>query len=459
MRRLARLGCLVGADMNNHSIPGGGYQGYTGYEDPRKAEKEAMAEAMGLPTSASAGPNYDKLDRDSAYYQGMLQTGMDYSPTNFTGGLARLANAFVGRQGLNRVEGREEEYAQQEAATAQAQKDKFADMARMMAGPEATPQQVAMAQIDPEEYLKATMKAQADAAGRDPFVVNDQIVDRDSLEVQQDLRDPEAPQERFEPVAAPEGMPGMYERSTLTGKTRRVATPPRAGIKVNADGSVEIGGPAQAASLLDPPQSKGKDPSLVFDANGYARVSPNAQQKGLNAAALKFNDLKAKNELVSDDINRALDMFTIVDEETGERSVDPNQKSVGAYAAMADIPIFGGSTEAGSMQSFLSTLQANVGFGELQAMREASPTGGALGQVSEREIAFLQALLGDIEQSRNPEILMYNLERLDTFMAGRQERFQQAFESDYPTAGEYVQRREGARTEVEGLVDKYTRGD
>lgn len=435
-----------------------GYQGYTGYEDPERAKKEALAQAMGG-SEAGGIPNYDALDRDSAFYNSLISQGMNTGPTDFAGGVARLGQAWLGRRGLNKVEEREEEYAAGEAEKAAQEQSKFVEMARMMAGPDASPQALAMAQVNPEDFMKMTMEADIKAANRDPMVVNNQVVDRESLEVQADLRDPEKPQERWESVPAPEGMPGLYERSSLTGQTRRVASPPRAGIKVNADGSVEIGGPAQAGKLLDPPQTKGKDPALVFDSDGYARVSPSAQQKGLNAAALKFNDLRAKNELVSDDINRALEMFTIVDEETGVRSVDPEQKSVGAYAALADIPIFGGSTDAGSMQSFLSTLQANVGFGELQAMREASPTGGALGQVSEREIAFLQALLGDIEQSRNPEILMYNLERLHTFMAGRQQRFQEAFEADYPSAGDYVERREGARTEVEDLVAKYTGGN
>jgi hypothetical protein len=209
-----------------------------------------------------------------------------------------------------------------------------------------------------------------------------------------------------------------------------------------------------AESLLSPPQTKGKDPAIVFDADGFARVSPNAQQQGLNKAALKYNDLAAKNALVQDDISRALDHFTAVDE-SGTRSVREDQNSVGWKAAFADIPIFGGSTEAGTMQSFLTTLQANVGFGELQAMREASPTGGALGQVSEREIAFLQALLGDIEQSRDPDVLMYNLERLQTFMDGRQERFREAFEADYPSLGETIQREQGVRSDVTSLLDKY----
>ena len=192
----------------------------------------------------------------------------------------------------------------------------------------------------------------------------------------------------------------------------------------------------------------------MFDENGLARVSPNAQQQGLNKAALKFNDLAAKNDLVQDDISRALDHFTTVDE-SGVRQVRDGQNSVGWKAAFADIPIFGGSTEAGTMESFLLTLQANVGFDELQAMRESSPTGGALGQVSEREIAFLQALLGNIEQARDPQILMYNLERLQTFMAGRRERFQAAFEADYPSLGETVSREQGVRDEVRDLLDMY----
>jgi hypothetical protein len=442
--------------MNRHT---GGYSGYRGYGDKddelaRLMAKEAAA-GGGMPAGPGA-PNYDAMDRDSAYYQSMLSQGMDYSPTNFTGGLARLANAFVGRQGLNRVEERETEAQEFEAAAAQAEKDKFADMAAAMAGPGADPQMLAMAQMFPEEFAKSRFSMQEEAAKpQDPFTLSAGET-RYGADGEVIAAGPEKAQERWEPVAAPEGMPGMYERSTLTGKTRRVASPPRAGIKVNADGSVEIGGPAQQASeLLDPPQTKGKDAALVFDSDGFARVSPNAQQKGLNASALKFNDLKAKNDLVSDEIKRALDHFTIVDPETGVRSVDPDQKSVGIWAASADIPILGDSLPAGTMESYITTIQANVGFDELQAMREASPTGGALGQVSEREIAFLQALLGDIKQSRNPEILMYNLERLDTFMAGRQQRFQDAFEADYPAAGEYVNRREGARTEVEDLLSLY----
>ena len=45
-------------------------------------------------------------------------------------------------------------------------------------------------------------------------------------------------------------------------------------------------------------------------------------------------------------------------------------------------------------------------------MREASPTGGALGQVSERELSELQATIGNLEQSQGAEQLTFNIQRV-----------------------------------------------
>lgn len=57
-----------------------------------------------------------------------------------------------------------------------------------------------------------------------------------------------------------------------------------------------------------------------------------------------------------------------------------------------------------------STVQALIGFNELQKMREASPTGGALGQVSDREINFLQALGGSLKTKQSDSQLIKNLQ-------------------------------------------------
>jgi hypothetical protein len=62
-----------------------------------------------------------------------------------------------------------------------------------------------------------------------------------------------------------------------------------------------------------------------------------------------------------------------------------------------------------SLSTDLDTIKANVGFDELQAMRDASPTGGALGQVSEMENRLLQSVRAAISQLLKGEDLERNL--------------------------------------------------
>lgn len=60
----------------------------------------------------------------------------------------------------------------------------------------------------------------------------------------------------------------------------------------------------------------------------------------------------------------------------------------------------------------IDTIKANVGFQELQKMREASPTGGALGQVAVQELNFLQSVLGSLDQAQSREELVANLNQV-----------------------------------------------
>lgn len=91
-----------------------------------------------------------------------------------------------------------------------------------------------------------------------------------------------------------------------------------------------------------------------------------------------------------------------------------------------------GGTDAHDLQNTLRTVQANIGFDRLQQMREASPTGGALGAVSERELTELQAVLGSIQQSQSKEQLQRNLTRLRDVYSGILQKA-----SAYPNAAEF----------------------
>jgi len=71
-----------------------------------------------------------------------------------------------------------------------------------------------------------------------------------------------------------------------------------------------------------------------------------------------------------------------------------------------------GGSDAANLRAQLTTIKSNVGFDKLQSMREASPTGGALGNVSEKENEYLQSVLGNLEQSQSPEQLKRNLLKL-----------------------------------------------
>lgn len=67
------------------------------------------------------------------------------------------------------------------------------------------------------------------------------------------------------------------------------------------------------------------------------------------------------------------------------------------------------STEARNFANDLKSLQANLAFDALSAMREASKTGGALGQVSERELALLESSVAGLDQGQTPENFVKNL--------------------------------------------------
>lgn len=69
-------------------------------------------------------------------------------------------------------------------------------------------------------------------------------------------------------------------------------------------------------------------------------------------------------------------------------------------------------TSARDLQSNLDSIKANIGFQALQAMREASPTGGALGNVSDTENRLLQARFGSLEIGQSPKQLVENLKKI-----------------------------------------------
>ncbi len=124
--------------------------------------------------------------------------------------------------------------------------------------------------------------------------------------------------------------------------------------------------------------------------------------------------------VVLDDINRVQEK---VEDSTGW---SPTTGFFGAIASNI------AGTEAFDVKELTGTIRANIGFDRLQAMREASPTGGALGNVTERELARLEAVLGSLEQAQSREQFLYNLSRLEGIYEGVLEKA-----GSYPNAAEF----------------------
>jgi len=100
-----------------------------------------------------------------------------------------------------------------------------------------------------------------------------------------------------------------------------------------------------------------------------------------------------------------------------------------------------GIPAAVDLEENLKTIQANLGFKELQVMREASPTGGALGQVALKELEFLQAALTSLSNRQSPEQLSKNLNKVvlhytnwRNAVSGQMPSTQQPSVAEVPTA-------------------------
>lgn len=88
---------------------------------------------------------------------------------------------------------------------------------------------------------------------------------------------------------------------------------------------------------------------------------------------------------------------------------------------LSGLPI---QSEARDVAVELQSLSANIAFDQLARMREASKTGGALGNVSDTEIGLLQNVVASIRQDQSPENLIKQLgyvrESAQRFMAEAQ---------------------------------------
>ena len=73
-------------------------------------------------------------------------------------------------------------------------------------------------------------------------------------------------------------------------------------------------------------------------------------------------------------------------------------------------------TDAYDLRKTAETIKANLGFQELQAMRDSSPTGGALGQVAVQELVALQSTVANIDAHQSQDQLQASLRKVSSYI-------------------------------------------
>jgi hypothetical protein len=96
------------------------------------------------------------------------------------------------------------------------------------------------------------------------------------------------------------------------------------------------------------------------------------------------------------------------------------------YGLQGKLPNVPGMAGADA-QAQLETLKSQIGFSVLQAMRDASKTGGALGAVTEKELGFLQNNLATLDKAQSVEQARESLQAIIKFTQDSKERLGMAY--------------------------------
>ncbi len=211
------------------------------------------------------------------------------------------------------------------------------------------------------------------------------------------------------------------QQTNATGNRRRSSRIPDQQIDMGTEGMMRIGGNVMGAA------SQGALPALSAGMQTYGdimdynragkmaeyeqqmlRANEEAERKRL-ALKMQQDADKKKGPLgppTAAYSEAALQAIQDVEDNLADETFNPFTQTTGFFGnIMKAVP----GTPAHDTAASINTIEAAIGFDRLQAMRDASPTGGALGQVSEMELRQLNASLGSLRQSSSREQFAANL--------------------------------------------------
>lgn len=238
---------------------------------------------------------------------------------------------------------------------------------------------------------------------------------RDKFEMRDNIIAMATPQSKGMPFYAVPTSSGYAMIDKRTGDTRMMRTPSGDAMPPT---TTQTGMPAQYPPLL--PVSA--DPTVQAAVTGAKEKAKVIGKKSGEKITTKPK-IEASIEAQTAKTGMLDDLITQAKDQSGTWTTGFIGK------ALSEI----GGTSAHDLQNTLSGIRSNIGFDKLQQMRDQSPTGGALGQVSERENTLLQQVWGSMEQSQSQEQFEQNLERVRKQVKESWQRVMQAYKKDYGT--------------------------
>jgi len=176
---------------------------------------------------------------------------------------------------------------------------------------------------------------------------------------------------------------------------------------------------AEGAVLVDPVTN---EPSLYDLPGGEAKILRDKHQAELEKTRLEGSALQRKDVKAAEgDLEKHRAKYSAVSSVFG--AADESEKIMGnapwfapAAGFMSSQFTAAGGTPATNLRAQLKTIESVTAFNQLQSMRDASPTGAALGPVSDFENKMLSSTIASIDPNQSPELLLRGIRNIKASM-------------------------------------------
>jgi len=208
---------------------------------------------------------------------------------------------------------------------------------------------------------------------------------------------------------------------------------PPAPVEIIDDGAISLLSPEQFQQAKVPQLEgplAGTPKGKIMEAQAGLDVQKEALKSEIQENKARRKEAMEKEKGIPKAEKRVLSLYDSW--ENANAAIDAAIESVSSSTSgIGSLTSFIPGTPAKDLEAKLKTIKADAAFGALQEMRDNSKTGGALGQVSERELGLLESSVAALGQDQSPAQLQDNLARYKAQKVKSLRLVRDAYEKDY----------------------------